>query len=252
MDLACPFSSSWSRFPWTRAVSQVARKQVVPINATSWTLRLAGHTPPYLSIGFADKSVPEHATTFSPQTPGHASFIFPCHLQTHKSRDLRSGTNRQVAGIRALSPAQTPAGAQVRSSLPPSLGDTRICTHTGDHTHPSPCSSTSTRFPVFPSTQKLSFSQPCTRERSSLAGAWRSAAAPGLSASLAGSYLCLWRLRAEAWALREVAWPADHRRPAADWCSGRGWPRERAGGCAASTGPGGWQPLGTFPHAPLP
>lgn len=94
------------------------------------------------------------------------------------------------------------------------------------------------------------FPSPAPGSAAGLGGVWRSAVALGLAASQAGSCWPSWRLRELAWAPIELPWPVDHRRPAADWCSRGRWPRERAGGCAASIGPGGWQPPGTLPHAP--
>lgn len=121
------------------------------------------------------------------------------------------------------------------------------------HTHAHRRTTTHTPHLVFPRTLgSLCFSAPRSCPLSNQA--------PGSVAAYQYLVLCsrlLWLartgrsgVREVAWAPRELAWPADHRRRAADWSSRRGWPRERAGGCAASAGPGGWQPLGTFPHAP--
>lgn len=104
--------------------------------ATTWTLGLAGHTPQYLGSGCADKSILEH-TTFSPPDAGirtHHFHLSPPKAQKHK----RTARWDQHAGrwARRSIPAHKHAGAQVRSSSPPSLRATHISIHTGDHTHP--------------------------------------------------------------------------------------------------------------------
>lgn len=164
-----------------------------------------------------------------------------CHLQRHKSREF--ARRDQHAGRRDRRSIPNADACRCPKCACPSLH--LSMTHAYAHTHPSPCFYTSTRFSVFSSTQK-----PGARERSRLSGCLELGGGSGFSASLAGWCWPFWRLRVLAWAPREAAWPVNHRRPAADWCSRRRWPRERAGGCAASIGPGGWQPLGTLPHAP--
>lgn len=65
--------------------------------ATTWTLRLAGHTPPYLGSSCVDNSVLEH-TTFSPLMPGYAPSFPPVTSKGTKAENCAPGPTRRSLG----------------------------------------------------------------------------------------------------------------------------------------------------------
>lgn len=130
--LACPFSFSWSRFPWTRAVSQVARKQVVPImlppghsgsqgtRHRTWALALR--------TNLSRNTLPFH--------PRHHDMhrSSTCHLQRYKSREF--ARRDQHAGRRDRWSIPNADACRCPKCACPSLH--LSVTHAYAHTHPSP------------------------------------------------------------------------------------------------------------------